>query len=177
MKTCHLCRTNEGPLKKGFDETGGFIRLCSACCLCTNCGTEEFDGIDRDNWRLTKDFIRPAGWIFQDPSTFQTVCYYELYCSGCKDLWCASCLSLDCVTRCEDCCAACSDPCECLSKTNSPQNLHPVLNTISEGLEIQDDRLLSTHPHQNSSHGPQPLPMMDTVQETLLEEHNTSLDH
>ena len=175
MNKCHLC--DEPAYKEGVDETESPIALCESCCVCMNCRTQEFEEITSDLWKLTKTPVRPGGWIFQDPSTFQTVCYYELYCSCCRDLWCATCLCLTCTRRCDECCAPCSDPCDCSNRTNLAETIPLVLHTTPEVAETLHDPLLSIHPHRNSSHDSLHLPMRDSGPETLPQTRNTSPVH
>lgn len=172
MDKCHQC--DYPSVKQGVDENDVPIALCDTCCCCYNCQTQEFEELTSDLWKLTKECIRPAGWIFQHPSGFQTVSYYQLYCTCCKDLWCGNCFSLSCHKRCDDCCAACSDPCSCPNTTNSPETIPLELHTTPEVPESHGDLLLPNHPHQNSSHALQPLPKTESVLETPLQTHNMS---
>jgi hypothetical protein len=109
---CSVCESDEN-LKEGVNEKGETISLCDACRTCEGCDQEVDEEIDSTNWILTTRIIRPAGWIFQDPSTFKRYKEYALYCGACCWLFCSVCESLECKDRCEECSAPCSEGCSC----------------------------------------------------------------
>ena len=108
---CSLCNSEE-TLQEVKNEQNKITFLCEACRCCDECG-EEIEEIDASNWKKILEFIRPSGWIFLDPSTFETNEVTMLYCGYCRDLFCNTCKSMTCKERCDECSAPCSEGCEC----------------------------------------------------------------
>lgn len=106
---CSICGSEE--IKKtGKSHKEEDISLCENCCLCEEC-CEEVEEILPDSWKLKVYVIRPADWIFLDPSTFEKEEDYCLLCNCCRQFFCDTCKSMDCKERCDTCDAPCSEDC------------------------------------------------------------------
>ncbi len=108
---CSLCQSDEN-LKDARNETNEHIQLCDVCRSCEECH-EVLEEIEATNWKKVVEIVRPSGWIFLDPSTFEKNEVYILYCNCCLDLFCNTCQSMTCKERCDECSAPCSEGCEC----------------------------------------------------------------
>jgi hypothetical protein len=80
---CSLCGSDEH-CKEGLNEENKPILLCENCRCCEDCN-DEIEDIDTSNWIVVERVIRPGGWIFQDPSTFERFTEYALFCGVCRD--------------------------------------------------------------------------------------------